>query len=499
MLNNKTLYLRVQLRFFKHRGISDVFFFNNLFSTTRFSDVSCIASSPEEISKQHNIKELALVLDRVVFCLIPFYLNQFEEEDLPSKTGNDSDHINREERLSLDNPFFSFVIATILLNRKDVTINNLIPVCDLDNNIFTVDVPKYLKFNPQIGEIPRSLISYLNNLNCIPSSSNSSTREKRSNTTVLTRRFKDEILDYTALDTEKNIAIEWAGKRNNPDVKRIEVLQTELDEDIIFENLKRKLFEIIRKNKSNIKLTESPKSMRHFSFLQLVKDNVVEKWFLKVNALNLYLKLLQPASLILDMSQQALVQRFLSILEIQIKSSLHYSSYFYTALPFETKIPAPFCTKENYERFVKDRHECYSTLQKEYPGELYYLIELSKCFEFQDNVCLLTGNLALLRNRLQPVTYLIEDLDFIELNDHCYREYSKLYEFLEREICKFKVEKYLINNREEMNEKDIVNIVKEHYNNLAVIVREKTPERYASMFRRGFTFMYKWYIKDEFV
>ncbi|KAL9650363.1 hypothetical protein ABK040_016430 [Willaertia magna] len=499
---NKATTLRVQLRFFTHRSHFESLFFKNVSSIeSNFSDVTIVTENQTlvEQTQKYN-KEQTTVLKYVHYCSFPIYLNQFEEDATKDKLDYDlinRDLVNREERLLLDNNFYSLVISSILVNFKDVvTINNLIPINELDS-IYVVDVPKYIKFNPQTGHVPPPLISYLRNLNCLPSTSNnSSTIATMHSSSLLTKRYhQEDTLHYTQFDYGKVFKI-IAGMCK-PEFKKIEILQTVVERDPILENLKRKLFEIIRRNKSNIEKLKYPKSLKHFSALQLIKQD--ERWFLKVNALNLYLKLIMPGSLILDMSQQALINRFLSLLEIQIKSSMFYSSYVYTGWP-EGNQPQSFSTKENYEKFVKDRLECFSTLQQEYPGEQYYLVELAKCFELQDNVCLLTAPLSVLRNRLKFINNFreVSKIDCIELNDISYREYSKLKDIVDREICKYKVEKYLV-DIEEMKEEEIINIVKEHYNNLVVIVRERNEERVdVSMFRHGITHNYHWLMKDYF-
>ncbi|KAL9653272.1 hypothetical protein ABK040_010979 [Willaertia magna] len=441
-----------------------------------------------------------LCLSSVFTFKLPIYCNSFPEIDEPTNllltntyVTEDSLLINREERMGLDNTLYSFILSNILIDLKVTTTNALIDLTQLCDKIYTVDMPRYLGVNPQCGQIPGSLINYLNKLNCLTNNKEMINNNIYNNIklqTKLTNNLDNKLVDFGFYYPYFSI--------ENIILKEMNVIELQTEDDPVSDNLKRKLWEIIIKesNKSvyNVQL---PSSLQQFSFPQVVQ--IENRWYLKVNLLNFYLRLISPCSLFLDLSSKEITQLLQSILEIQSISSLNYSNYFFSGR-IVGRYPEPSWTIENYERFMKDRKEYFNKLQLEYPGELYYILEMAKLFEFQDNVALLSGHLSLLKVRTK-FTHPTEkekastDENMVAQLDIRNREYHKTRGFIEREICKMKVEKYFISTCD-IKESDIRNIVKKHYSNLPIIVKDNKIYK-SAMLCREFIFGYKRYLMER--
>ncbi|KAL9649274.1 hypothetical protein ABK040_004294 [Willaertia magna] len=487
--------LRVQLRYFRFITRIEARFFFNLYSVgCAFSDISFNVRGEKTDGKQEQ-KQGYMHLNGVFYIEIPIHLNEFPCND-ENMRGRDTLNLNREQRMMWDNPLFSFMISSILLDMKVTKIRNLIPINTLLNeNIFVVNLPHFMSFNPQIAELPGSLLTYLHGLKCLPNNNYSIGNQNSNNNTLYTRcvgREKGKV-DTSNFPVMTSSSLE---------IRKTVLSPVIVPEDPIFNSLKEKLLGIILKD--NMKI-EVPDSLQQFSFPQVVKrqqQKLSEEWFLKVNLLNLYLKLITPSSLILDFSSTELIKRFYNILQIQMKGSLLYSNYFISS-SLRGRQPEPSWTEERYNSFMKDRKDCFERLQQEFKGELYHLITLAKCLEFQDNVCLLTGHPSTLKYRLKFIALsesnVVKDDSIMELIDLRIREYLKTKEFVERELCKLKIEKFLFHTKSSTKktslEKEIIEIVKQHYTGLSIITRE--DKVYPTVFNNLFIMDYRKYFEEQ--
>ncbi|KAL9647318.1 hypothetical protein ABK040_011685 [Willaertia magna] len=425
--------LRVQLRYFRFITRIEARFFFNLYSVgCAFSDISFNVRGEKTDGKQEQ-KQGYMHLNGVFYIEIPIHLNEFPCND-ENMRGRDTLNLNREQRMMWDNPLFSFMISSILLDMKVTKIRNLIPINTLLNdNIFVVNLPHFMSFNPQIAELPGSLLTYLHGLKCLPNNNYSIGNQNSNNNTLYTRcvgREKGKV-DTSNFPVMTSSSLE---------IRKTVLSPVIVPEDPVFNSLKEKLLGIILKD--NMKI-EVPDSLQQFSFPQVVKrqqQKLSEEWFLKVNLLNLYLKLITPSSLILDFSSTELIKRFYNILQIQMKGSLLYSNYFISN-SLRGRQPEPSWTESN----------------------------------------------------------VVKDDSIMELIDLRIREYLKTKEFVERELCKLKIEKFLFHTKSSTKktslEKEIIEIVKQHYTGLSIITRE--DKVYPTVFNNLFIMDYRKYFEEQ--